>query len=260
MSPYEAFLFPVFDYLRRYGTPLGISDYLLAIKTLRSDDFVLSDDAHFKRFCSLLWTKSKEDQALLDKVFELEVEPELKRKAAIKTEPLPKEMPSVHESGKSKDKPSSKSIQLDQMVYKEQSSQSQIKKFDNRDMSSLHDSFRKTSFHLIPRLPLSKRVMTTAFRHLRHRKRTGPPQDLDVEQTIQSIGHTGFLLKPVLVPRRRNVMELLLLIDCKGSMAPFSIVIQALKDSIVRGGFLVGSQPIIFTIALMRNLSIQMRV
>jgi uncharacterized protein len=44
------------------------------------------------------------------------------------------------------------------------------------------------------------------------------------------------LLRPVLQPRRRNLANLVILVDTQGSMAPFALLIEAVVESILRGG------------------------
>ena len=85
-------------------------------------------------------------------------------------------------------------------------------------------------------LPVTYRQMKQGWRYLRHLIREGVPTELDLEETIDQIGQQGFLLNPVLKPRRINKIELLLLIDRDGSMVPFHHLSQALVDTDSRGG------------------------
>jgi uncharacterized protein with von Willebrand factor type A (vWA) domain len=85
-------------------------------------------------------------------------------------------------------------------------------------------------------LPVSHRQMKQGWRYLRQFSREGPPIELDMEATIQQVAQHGVLLNPVLVPRRTNRIELLLLIDQDGSMVPFHHLSQELADTALRGG------------------------
>ncbi|NET85942.1 MAG: hypothetical protein F6J94_29860 [Moorea sp. SIO1F2] len=85
-------------------------------------------------------------------------------------------------------------------------------------------------------LPVTYRQMKQGWRYLRHLTREGVPTELDLEATVEQIGQQGFLLNPVLKPRRINKIELLLLIDQDGSMVPFHHFSQALVDTASRGG------------------------
>jgi uncharacterized protein with von Willebrand factor type A (vWA) domain len=85
-------------------------------------------------------------------------------------------------------------------------------------------------------LPVTLRQMKQGWRYLRQFSREGAPTELDLEATIQQVSQQGILLNPVLVPRRTNRIELLLLIDRDGSMVPFHHLAQELVDTALRGG------------------------
>jgi uncharacterized protein len=84
--------------------------------------------------------------------------------------------------------------------------------------------------------PVTRRQMKQSWRYLRRLVREGVPTELDVEATVNQIGRQGLLLKPVLVPRRVNRTELLLLIDQDGSMVPFHALSNRLAETALRGG------------------------
>ncbi|MBD2677505.1 MULTISPECIES: VWA domain-containing protein [Nostoc] len=85
-------------------------------------------------------------------------------------------------------------------------------------------------------LPVTHRQMKQGWRYLRRFSREGPPSELDLAATIQQVAQYGILLNPVLVPRRTNRIELLLLIDTDGSMVPFHHLCEELVDTALRGG------------------------
>jgi uncharacterized protein with von Willebrand factor type A (vWA) domain len=85
-------------------------------------------------------------------------------------------------------------------------------------------------------LPVTQRQMKQLWRHLRRMSREGVPTELDVETTIKQIGYQGTFLEPIIVPRRVNRTELLLLIDQDGSMVPFHSLSQRLVETALRGG------------------------
>jgi uncharacterized protein with von Willebrand factor type A (vWA) domain len=89
---------------------------------------------------------------------------------------------------------------------------------------------------IVNNLPVTHRQMKQGWRYLRQFSREGPPIELDMEATIQQVAQHGVLLDPVLVPRRTNRMELLLLIDQGGSMVPFHHLSQDLAETALRGG------------------------
>jgi hypothetical protein len=84
--------------------------------------------------------------------------------------------------------------------------------------------------------PVTRRQMKQSWRYLRRPVREGIPTELDIEATVNQIGQQGVLLEPVLVPRRVNRTELLLLIDQDGSMVPFHALSHRLAETAVRGG------------------------
>ncbi|MEH2306608.1 hypothetical protein [Nostoc sp.] len=84
--------------------------------------------------------------------------------------------------------------------------------------------------------PVTKRQMKQIWRYLRRPVREGLQTELDVEATVNLIGHQGLILEPVLVPPRVNQSELLLLIDQDGSMVPFHQLSQRLAETASRGG------------------------
>src|SRR5947209_521003 len=84
--------------------------------------------------------------------------------------------------------------------------------------------------------PVTRRQMKQSWRYLRRPIREGPAVELDIEATTNEIGRRGMLLEPVLVPRRVNRTELLLLIDHGGSMAPFHMLSHRLVETALRGG------------------------
>lgn len=84
--------------------------------------------------------------------------------------------------------------------------------------------------------PVTRRQMKQNWRYLRRLVREGPATELDIEATIDRLGRQGILLSPVLVPRRRNRIELLLLIDQAGSMVPFHALSSRLMETASREG------------------------
>ncbi len=242
----DSLLFPIFDYLRKHGVPLGVSEYSLAVGMVR-DGIGIESPSQFKRLCRLLWTKSREDQELLDIAFEEYLEPQLEAEIELEVVELPMtgdgaadndtEEPKKQPSPKPDTQEQPKSNTATQRLYRRQL---QVRPTALTNASSLQSfpRYHSVKYHVTPRLPLSKRDMAGAWRQFRRFSRIGPAEDLDVEATIAEICRTNLFLHPVLQPRRRNQAELLLLIDQQGSMTPFSPFIETLVESILRGGLL----------------------
>jgi hypothetical protein len=88
---------------------------------------------------------------------------------------------------------------------------------------------------LVPQYPLTSREVAQAWRHLRRPIRSGPAVELDIDATIRERARQGVAMPPVLIPRRRNAVRLLMLIDRHGSMTPFhgyvNYVVGAIRNA-----------------------------
>ena len=84
--------------------------------------------------------------------------------------------------------------------------------------------------------PIARRQMKQNWRYLRRLVRAGPATELDLAATVNQWGRQGLFLNPVLVPRRRNRIELLLLVDQDGSMVPFHTLSSRLIETASREG------------------------
>ena len=85
-------------------------------------------------------------------------------------------------------------------------------------------------------LPITRRQMKQSWRYLRRLIRQGLPTELDVKACVNQLSRQGILLQPILRPRRLNCSELLLLIDCDGSMVPFHSLSERLVMTVQQGG------------------------
>lgn len=243
MPKLDALLFQVFERLRRQGVPMGVSDYLEAIETIQAG-VGLENAASFKGLCRLLWTKSREDQELFDLAFAELVEPQLQ---TISTpEPTPPSTPSTAppQPTPNQPEPEPEPQSQPQPEPEEELEPQQVRV--TLPSSSVGQSFELRTeltekpyyYQLTPRLPISPRDMAGVWRQLRRPQRVGVPEELNVEGTINSICRSGLLLHPLLQPRRRNQARLVVLVDQQGSMAPFTPLIEAAIESILRGGLL----------------------
>jgi uncharacterized protein len=83
-------------------------------------------------------------------------------------------------------------------------------------------------FDFVGSLPVTPRQISQAWRHYRRMSRDGPRIEYDVDATIAQLYRDGILLEPVLIPRRTNQARLLILEDVGGSMTPFRYVTSSL--------------------------------
>ncbi|ABG50725.1 conserved hypothetical protein [Trichodesmium erythraeum IMS101] len=247
---FETILLPLFNRLRQKDIPVGISEYLLAIKMIQSRG-AWQDIERLKRLLCLLWVKSLEDQYIFNQLFEELVRPELEKQLLeADKSPLPKideDSTSPPQKTENLDINSNPISQVSSKVQKENKPQPNqptnsipIRDFSRKSLSEITPiklRFRQ-SYNLIPRLPITRREMTSIWRNLRLLKREGAPENLDVQGTINLFYKMGFFSGVVLQPSRKNQVKLVLLIDCEGSMSPFKLLIDTLQESIEKVGLL----------------------
>ena len=247
---FETILLPLFNRLRQKDIPVGISEYLLAIKMIQCRG-AWQDIERLKRLLCLLWVKSLEDQYIFNQLFEELVRPELEKQLLeADKSPLPKideDSTFPPQETENLDINSNPISQVSSKVQRENKPQPNqptnsipIRDFSRKSLSEITPiklRFRQ-SYNLIPRLPITRREMTSIWRNLRLLKREGAPENLDVQGTINLFCKMGFFSGVVLQPSRKNQVKLVLLIDCEGSMSPFKLLIDTLQESIEKVGLL----------------------
>ncbi len=77
-------------------------------------------------------------------------------------------------------------------------------------------------------LVLDTRQLSVALKKLRALERTGPADELDLEDTIDRTAREGGLLELVFKPPRENKLSVLLAMDIGGSMWPFKHLVDTL--------------------------------
>jgi uncharacterized protein with von Willebrand factor type A (vWA) domain len=234
----EDMLLGIFEKLRQQRVPLGLADYVLALKAV--SDLADSEDLeNIQSLCRLFWAKSSADQLLFDETFAIESHKQLE---AIKQ----KEQQNAFSSSSKTTLPSRPTPpNIKPPVSEKKSPQRQpivVPKARSQSISDMHpkglSNKGNITYHLIPRPPMDKRDMVGVWRKLRYLQQEGVSEDLDVQATTQFLERTGFLLKPVLKNRRRNQARLVIMLDQGGSMEPFTLFISALLESILRSGSL----------------------
>ncbi|MEG3955878.1 CoxE [Microcoleus sp. herbarium2] len=234
-------LIELFSQLREAGFPLGIDEYKLLLEALQKG-FGTSDRTSLYRLCKTLWVKSAEDKRLFDHHFELIVKESQEAIPAIPEKPA-NSAPETEDSGIIETPPilteeTSKPIisapppELVKAIEDEVQAAKAVMQATNKYEAISDRQFILTSEYF----PVTRRQMKQSWRYLRRPVREGPPVEFDVEATVNQIGRQGILLSPVLVPRRINRSQLLLLIDRDGSMVPFHDLSHRLAETAVRGG------------------------
>jgi uncharacterized protein with von Willebrand factor type A (vWA) domain len=230
MPAQEMPLLDLFLRLQKAGLPLGIDEYQLALRALQAG-FGLQDWADLQRLCHTLWVKSAEERRSFDHHFE-----QMRLQQIARSE---KNIQAQEEQSEQAQTPGPSSLSISAI---ETTSEIIARTKDEieaaQTIQATGTGYAEPSAHYISPyeyLPVTRRQMKQSWRYLRRPVRQGLPVDLDIEATVQEIGRTGVLLKPVLVPARLNKTELLLLIDHGGSMVPFQMLSQRLIETVYGG-------------------------
>jgi hypothetical protein len=239
-------LLDLFTRLREAGLPLGVGEYQLLLRALQGG-FGVADEAALKRLCQALWVKSAEDNRLFEYHFKRVMAQSAINKSVSTSQQhqstdfskdlLPKQSETKAGSDSSSTGSSSAttvSTPSPEFVMEtdDEVQVAQAVKAADIDEEITDRNFLLTSDYF----PVTRRQMKQSWRYLRRPVREGIPIELDIEATVNQIGQQGILLEPVLVPRRVNRTELLLLIDQDGSMVPFHALSHRLAETAVRGG------------------------
>lgn len=234
-------LLGLFNRLREHGLPLGIEEYLDVLRAIQAG-FGLDDRLALRQLCCTLWAKTSEDVTLLNRLLEQLLTnrpgaidepklPELLSSSSdeLSTEPFDEFSRAAFSGGSSKlSSPAVMELNSDEPAQVVQA----ILKGGYTDYTPA----RSRSGPLIEYFPVTRRQMKQSWRYLRRSLREGPAEELDVAATVDRIGRQGIMLEPVLVPRRINRAELVLLIDQDGSMAPFHELTRQMVNTAYRGG------------------------
>jgi uncharacterized protein with von Willebrand factor type A (vWA) domain len=243
MNPDELPLLDLFTRLREHGLPLGVDDYMLALRALQAG-FGAGGRRALEQLCHTLWIKSDDEARLFRRLFEqLLVQPVVPREPAPPEAQQPPEKPAAELSeALSPEQPAPASpgkpaapTTLPTLTL-ETDEPAQVVQAVRRGVCSDWEMGQPRFSLLTEYLPVTRRQMKQSWRHLRRPVREGPPEELDVVATVEKAGHEGILLEPVLVPRRTNRAELVLLVDQDGSMVPFHALSRQLVETARRGG------------------------
>ena len=275
MNPFEIPLLNVllilFNKLRSYGLPLGIEDYMMALRALQGG-FGIGNRQKLEHLCCTLWTKSEQEARLLNRLFDqVLAQPQTyinqsptKKPAKPAGETLKKtETPQLATSftkpqeteGDStstlvSEKPNQPPIESQLTQPKETVSQPSppvadivqemepeqvIQAIRSHKPDGLGMSYYRSDLSA-EYLPVTSREMKQSWRFLRHRVREGTLEELDIAGTVEKNCRHGILPEPVMMPRHINRVKLVLLVDQGGSMVPFHHLSHQLIDKAERGG------------------------
>jgi uncharacterized protein with von Willebrand factor type A (vWA) domain len=251
-------LLKAFYKLRERQFPLGAQEYLNALRAI-SRGFGVGSRQRLVFMCQTLWAKSPDEQRQVAEVFDLILPPSLSEKelseylnAIEKESGLPEVIKGSGqhrppetapnrpiESGKAPedqrqlgpgDIPAPR-IQP-RLNFTAKSSPTEI----DLPAPPVRDWPINPDLDFIGQLPITRRNMKASWRYLRLMRRIGQRVELDIPGTIEQTYKQGVMLEPVLMPRRTNQAQLLILTDEGGSMVPFRHTTQALLESAAQCG------------------------
>jgi uncharacterized protein len=238
-------LLDLFYDLRRRNLQLGASEYLAALEALALG-FGVGSRAELCWMCQALWSKSPDEHEqialALDQLLPAPITPaelqELAREEQKGTSQDAGQPVDVAPNADLLDAPANDvtqespgRIELTPMVQATA---------DTPLLPRSAEEARRTGetrFDLIGELPVSRRYLKRAWRYVRRMQRIGPAVELDIEATATRRYREGVLVAPVLVPRRRNLASVLILVDEGGSMTPFRQATAAVIESARQSGF-----------------------
>ena len=272
MNPTEVpllnILLNLFKELRKWGLPLGVEEYMLALQALQAG-FGIGDRNSLERLCCTLWTKSETEARLLKRLLDEIIKripgetskstytklPQTKQKTSQKSQPQTslKELENSATSSTSlplsetseqsstitpleqPEQPVSKPTSPPEIPLDIDGSEQVIQAIRQSGSNSLEMSYYSPN-SIDEYLPVTPRQIKQSWRFLRCRVREGSLEELDVEGTVEKICREGVLLQPVMMPSYKNRSKLVLLLDQGGSMVPFHHLSRQLIDKGQQGG------------------------
>jgi uncharacterized protein len=258
MTDESSSLLEAFYKLRERQFPLGVQEYMNALRAI-SRGFGVGSRERLVFMCQTLWAKSTDEQRQIAEIFELILPPSLSEKELIEYlnavekesgQPGKIKAPAQHTAPEAASPSSieSRKAPEDQLQpapsdvpsariqhrlnFTAQSSPTEI----DLPAPPVRDWPINPDIDFIGQLPITRRNMKTSWRYLRQMRRIGQRVELDIPGTIEQTYKQGVMLEPVLMPRRTNQAQLLILTDEGGSMVPFRQTTKALLESAAQGG------------------------
>jgi hypothetical protein len=239
MAAAELPLGGLFIALRAHGLPLGIDDYLAALQALRAG-FGVGTHQDLELLCLTLWAKSASDARLVRQL----LAKQLRRPAHDHyssppqgggTPPPVAEVPPAVELSKVGPTPPPGPDLLDVRLAATEDPV-QVAQAIRQEVVDDDPAGALARIVAGEYFPVTRRQMKQSWCRLRRPVREGPRVELDVAGTAVRAAYDGVLVEPLLVPRRTNVAQLVLLIDQDGSMVPFHALSRQLVETARRGG------------------------
>lgn len=224
--------------LRRKGLSLGVSELLAALAALDSGS---AQGDKLKLALRLIWCKSRAESRDFDLAWE-----ETAAQAATPAQSPPTEPPRAPES------PAAPPSEPPKQALAPGVRQSQTPGMTTGPAWGtlpvrvpFTPSGADEAVGLWAFSPVTRRQMIYSWRYLRRPVLDGPPDVLDVAETVSRVAQQGFYLAPVYRRRERNHAHLLLLLDQGGSMTPFHRLTHDLAET-ARDESAIGSVDIFY--------------
>jgi uncharacterized protein len=230
------FVWTLFQQLLRRGFALGPEEYDALRAALRAG-FGLGSRRELREVVCALWAKSREERAVAAALFDQHVVADWSFDL-----PAPEEAPATpHAAGA--EAASAQAADLDTAtgtpptpepegpLAPQTTTTGRLPPLTMGELPSL-----PYEHVFLSQFPVGYRNIAQTWRRLRWPVREGPVTELDVEGTVQRRSKQGVASPPVLRPRRRNRAELLLLVDRRGSMAPFHAYVEVVCETIGQAG------------------------
>ncbi|WP_414587358.1 hypothetical protein [Scytonema sp. PCC 10023] len=227
-SKLPAFLWELFQKLRRRGFPLTPDDYETLRQSLEAG-FGWSSKEALRDLCNSLWAKSRQEQEILTALF---------NQLVPKNEDWQLSSVQAEKDFDADATDSSKKEQhRDVQEHQEREETPVIEPRSGLPAISFKDvQLSERRFIFVPQFPLTYREVAQTWRRLRRPVRVGAATELDVDSTIARRCQQGIAASVVLRPRRRNVARLLLLLDRQGSMTSFHRFCEEVCTAIQQAG------------------------
>ena len=212
------FVWALVGQLRRRQVSIGVDD-VVALRQAVAAGFGVDSREALRELCVGLWAKSQPEMSIVRAQFELVVADEWDADAAPEGEiggpeasvpTIPGEPAGGDGAGRSQ--PAGGDGTTAPLAIRPMAGLADIR---------IAGGSVESGYSVLPQYPVTDRAAAQAWRRLRRPVRTGPAVELDVAATVERRSACGLATPPVLVPRRRNLARLLLLVDRQGSMAPY---------------------------------------
>lgn len=239
-------LLEVFVQLQRRGLPLGTNEYIAVLDALKKG-FGQSRGALLNT-CQLVWAKSPEQREMIRDVFTVVFPPVLDTNQIAD---LLREIDQSSEDQTTKDMPDVKKPEEPRLPAAPQKTDQETTNAteERLDLQWGHGQAKfniwepntialpvKPTYDFSPRPSVSARQIARSLRYFRNMQRQGSKTEFDVFATIEDAYQKGMFVEPVLVAPRTNAARIMILIDQKGSMKPFEVLLEAFESGVDSSG------------------------